>query len=307
MGSSSFKRRRSLRRLVGLGLLLGLAYTGFRSRARRARQARPQPPVLDVGRLLVMAHQGGAGKWPSNTLLAFQKSAELGVDALELDVHLTADGAIVVRHDPVVDTTTDGLDEIRGLTLSQIKSLDAGYTWTADGGLTYPFRRQGITIPTLEEVLQSFPQTRINIDIKPDDPEVIEPFCRLLEMYNCLERVIVGSFHDAQMERFRAALPRVAAAASPSQVTLFYALSTLAIPDTYFPQADVFQIPEYRRGLHVVTPRFVHHAHAQGLPVHVWTVNEPGDMQRLIGWGVDGIFSDHPDVLMAAASRETGA
>src|SRR5512136_1719024 len=118
-------------------------------------------------RVLLMAHRGGEGRWPSNTLFAFEQAVRLGVDALEMDIQRTADGVIVVRHDPFVESTTDGSGVIHDFTLAELKRLDAGYTWTQDGGQTFPYRGRGITIPTLKEVFQAFPDMNLNIDIKP--------------------------------------------------------------------------------------------------------------------------------------------
>jgi glycerophosphoryl diester phosphodiesterase len=129
------------------------------------------------------------GLWPPNTLFAYERSIELGVDVLEMDIHMTTDGEIVIRHDPTVDATTNGNGAICDLTLSEIKALDAGYTWTADGGQTYPFRGKGITIPTLKEVLGDFPNIRLNIDIKTEDPAIVPKFAHILRDNNRLESV----------------------------------------------------------------------------------------------------------------------
>ena len=129
----------------------------------------PEHPFLAGGNPLVMAHRGGQGLWPPNTLFAFERAVEMGADILEMDIHASADGVLIVHHDDTVDRTTNGSGAIRDHTLTELKELDAGYHWSADGGETYPFRGKGMRIPTLEEVLEAFPKTRLNIDIKPDD------------------------------------------------------------------------------------------------------------------------------------------
>ena len=255
------------------------------------------------GRILVMAHRGGKGLWPPNTLYAFERAAEMGVDVLEMDIHRTADGVLVVRHDPTVDATTDGSGYIRDLTLAEVKALDAGYRWTADEGQTYPYRGKGITIPTLEEVLLALPDIRLNIDIKPEDPTVVEPFCQMLTDYNKLDQVMVGSFHDEQLRRFREYCPQVATAAGVSETRLFYLLNRAFLGAVFHPRAAAFQVPEYNEGIHLVTPSFVEGAQAHNMQVHVWTVNETADMERLISWGADGIITDYPDRLMALLKR----
>ena len=254
--------------------------------------------------LLAWAHRGGEGQWPSNTLYAFERALSLGMDALELDIHASRDGVLVVRHDPVVETTPDGAGRICDLTLREIKALDAGYTWTADEGRTFPFRGLGITIPTLEEVFQAFPQARLSIDIKPKDPTIVDVFCRLLRTYNMLEQVVVGSFHDPQLHRFRLLCPEVDTAAGVSETRKFFFLSQARFSSLYRSPAKAFMIPEYVGRLHVVTPYFIRHAHAQGLQVHVWTVNEVEDMRRLIVWGVDGIITDYPSRLKALLNQK---
>lgn len=252
-----------------------------------------------MGRPFVaMAHRGGEGLWPSNTLYAFERAAALGVDALELDIHLSADGALIVRHDPVVETTTDGQGAIRDLTRAQIQALDAGYTWTSDGK-TFPFRGLGVRIPTLEEVFAAFPLTiSINIDIKPTEPEVVDRLAAAIREFGRGGAVRVGSFHDPQMARFRKIVPDTPTAAGVSETRWFYLLSRAGLSGLYHPKCGAFQIPEWNERMHLVTPRFIQAAHRQGLDVHVWTVNETADMERLIGWGVDGLITDYPDRLM---------
>lgn len=249
------------------------------------------------------AHRGGEGQWPSNTLYAFERALALGMDVLETDIHASADGALVIRHDPTVDSTTDGIGRIYDLTLTQIKALDAGATWTADGGQTFPFRGLGITVPTLLEVFQAFPQARLSIDIKPKDPAVVDALCQTLRAYDKLKQVVVGSFHDSQLRRFRLLCPEVDTAAGVSETRSFFLLSRAGLSRLYRSPAKAFMIPEYAGRLHVVTPGFVREAHARGLQVHVWTVSEAGDMRRLIDWGVDGIITDYPERLIALLNR----
>jgi len=248
--------------------------------------------------ILAWAHRGGEGQWPSNTLYAFEHALGLGMDALELDIHATRDGVLVVRHDPVVETTTDGLGRICDLTLREIKALDAGYTWTADEGRTFPFRGLGITIPTLEEVFQAFPRRPISIDIKPEDPAVVRILSQLLRAYDRLDLVVVGTFHDPQLCRFRLLCPEVDTAAGVSETRRFYLLNLFRLSKFFRSPAKAFMIPEYYGRLRLVTPRFIRAAHVLGVQVHVWTVNEVEDMRRLIDWGVDGIITDYPSRLM---------
>lgn len=283
---------------AGLGLLAGGWY------AARRRWTRPAPPLPfppDAG-LIVFAHRGGAGCWPPNTLLAFQNAVEMGVDALELDIHSTADGVLVVRHDPTVDATTDGSGPIQSFTLEELRKLDAGYTWTADGE-THPFRGQGLGIPTLEEVFLGFPEIPINIDIKQRSPSIVEDFCALLRRYDRAERTVVGSFHRDTLAHFRRACPETPTAVGPQETRMFWALNRVGLARLYRPPASAFQVPEYSDGTQVVDPSFVRAAHHHGIAVHIWTVDEEADMQRLIEMGVDGLMTDYPGRLLNLLGR----
>jgi len=295
------------KKLAGVLFAAGVSGAGIYALLKQRSQPVQDHPFLAVKKPLAMAHRGGEGLWPPNTLYAFEQAAAMGVDVLEMDIHSTSDGVLVVRHDPSVDATTNGSGAIRDMTLEQVKSLDAGYTWTADGGQSYPYRSRGITIPTLEEVLLAFPGMRLNIDIKPDDPAIVTQFCHILRTYHKLDQVLVGSFYDQQLYRFRELCPEAATAAGVAETRQFVYLNLAFLGAVFRPPAQAFQIPEYGGGLRLVTKRFVHAAHAHNMEVHVWTVDEEKDMQRLLDWGVDGIFTDYPDRLMRVMGRLTPA
>ena len=249
--------------------------------------------------VLVFAHRGERGAAPENTLAAFQRAVDLGVDALEMDIHQTVDGALVVFHDETLERTTNGSGLLREQTLAQLQQLDAGYRWSADGGQSFPYRGQGLRIPTLEAVLQAFPQLRINVDIKQAAPSIVQPFVALIRAYGRTARTMVGSFDEATIAAFRAAAPEVPTAASLGETKRFYLLNRLRLGWLHRPVAHAYQIPEEAAGRRIVTPRFIRAAHARGQAVHVWTVNEVADMKRLIAWGVDGIMTDYPARLLA--------
>jgi glycerophosphoryl diester phosphodiesterase len=171
--------------------------------------------LRDLPRPLVMAHQGGEELWPSNTMYAFERAVALGVVVLEMDLHVTADGALVLIHDETVDRTTDGTGVVEQMTLAEVKALDAGHYWTADGGQTFPFRGQGITIATLEELFQTFPDMPMNIEIKlVENTPIVEPFCQLIRQYGKQDQILVASFHEDAMAEFRAVCPEVATSTS---------------------------------------------------------------------------------------------
>lgn len=254
-------------------------------------------------KFLVFAHRGGGGLYPENTLGAFEYSAKMGADVLELDVHGTADGALVVLHDGSVDRTTDGRGKISEMTLDAVKKLDAGYLFSTDGGKTHPFRGKGITVPTLVEIFDALPSTAFNIEPKQAAPSIIKPLCDMIRARKMTEKVIVGSFRQGVIDEFRAECPEVATSASPWEVTQFLTLSKTGISESYNPPMQALQIPENLGKISVVTKEFVENAHRKNLKVHVWTINETADMQRLIDVGVDGIMTDYPDRLLKLLNR----
>ena len=254
-------------------------------------------------RPLFIAHQGGDGLWPSNTMTAFKGAAALGVDMLEMDIHMTTDGVIVVMHDTTVDRTTDGSGEIRALTFAELQALDAGHDWTPDEGATFPFRGQGISVPALTEILDAFPDIPLNIEIKQAEPSMAGPFCDLLREYGRAEDVLVPSFSTEVILEFREVCPEVATAMAETEIRPYYVLSRLFLSEIYSPSAEAVQVPEERGGIHVLSQNFVDASHARGMEVHAWTINDVEDMERILALGVDGIITDFPDRLLALLSR----
>jgi glycerophosphoryl diester phosphodiesterase len=253
--------------------------------------------------VLVIAHQGGEELWPSNTMFAYQNAMDLGVDVLEMDIHGTGDGALVAMHDESVDRTTNGSGAIRELTLAEIKAFDAGYYWTMDDGATYPFRGQGISVPSLDEIFTAFPDVPMIIEIKQAEPPIVTPFCDLLRQHGKEEQVIVASFDGPTLHDFRGACPEVATSVTEEEARLFYVLNRVFLTSLYSPRAEAMHLPEYSGDLHVVTERFVAAAHERNMDIHVWTVNAVEAMERLIALGVDGIMTDRPDLLMDVLGR----
>jgi glycerophosphoryl diester phosphodiesterase len=255
-----------------------------------------QPVLADPP--LLFAHQGGADLWPSNTLLAFQHAAELGVDVLELDVHLTADDDLVVIHDHTVDRTTNGSGRVGDMTVAELKKLDAGYKFTPDDGATYPYRGQGVTIPTLDEVLTAFPDYRINIEIKDDNRRSAEKLAEVIKAHQAEKRVLVVSFHDDPLSYFRKLMPEVATGAGPGETRAFYIFSMVHLWRFHRPHADAYQVPTEESIAHFDTTQFIDHAHRMNQQVHFWTINDADEMRRLLELGADGIMTDRPDIGM---------
>lgn len=255
-------------------------------------------------RPLVFAHRGGKGIAPENTLTAFQKSFDLGVDVLELDIHASKDGELVVIHDKMVDRTTNGKGLIAEMTLAEVKKLDAGFNWTDDDGKTFPFRGKDVRIPTLREVFQKFPDTIINIEPKHDDPSPVKPLCDLIKEFKRTDKVIVGSFRDEVLEDFRRNCQGVATSASPSEASGFLARFKVGLNDNYTPIMSALQIPQRIGSFEIITKDYLKAAHESNLQVHVWTINKTENMQHLIELGVDGIMTDYPDRLLELLKKD---
>ncbi len=247
----------------------------------------------------VIAHRGGAGLAPENTLVAFRNAVSLGVDMLEMDIHMTKDGRLVVIHDKSVDRTTDGHGLVQEMTLNEIRKLDAGYHFTRDGGATFPYRGRGITIPTLLEVLTNFPTAKMSIEIKPDDVAVADALATLIKAQHAENRVIVVSFHRKVITRFRALISQTATGTSEPGIEIFWIMQRAHLWRLYRPVPDVLQVPIRWRGYQIVTPGFITAAHRQGMKVQVWTINDPAAMRVLIKEGVDGIITDRPDLMLS--------
>jgi len=280
-----------MRAWIAAGLTVGCATTD-----------EPEATVdrFTSGERLVIAHRGGRGIGPDHTLETFQAGLELGADVLELDVHTTSDGEIVVIHDDTVDRTTEGTGRVNDLTLAEIQALDAGYTWSDDGGATFPFRGQGQRVPTMREVLEAFPDEWYVIEIKQADPPMVDPFLELLAEFELEERTIVASFSDEVIGEVRAAGNGVRTSYGELEATQF-TLIDLSTLDSYEPPAEVLQVPPTALGgFEVITPELIERAARFGVPVHAWTINEREEMDELLALGVDGLITDWPDRARAA-------
>ncbi|MEA2432603.1 MAG: glycerophosphoryl diester phosphodiesterase [Actinomycetota bacterium] len=320
------------RRTLALGvcLLAFAAWFGSSSPVGAAANAWTGRRVLNI------AHQGGENEAPSNTLFAFKTSLPKGSDVLELDVHATADRELVVLHDATVDRTTDGTGRVDELTLEQIKQFDAAYefvpecgtcggrpdsektfrgiatgdkTFTEEEQLDFEevygqrFEPNDFTIPTLREILETFPDQLMNIEIKETAPDT-EPYEKeladLLQEFGRTDDTIVVSFIDSATEVFKVYAPEVNTATGTAESGAFWATAQGPLPGSPS-HHQALQVPVMFPNddgpITVVTPEFIQRAHANGLAVHVWTVNDEASMRELIAWGVDGIMSDYPTLL----------
>ncbi len=276
-------------------VLAALAALGYFVAATLRRR---EPRTVEGGWPVNFAHRGDSTRAPENTLEAFRKAVELGAGGLELDVHLTGDGQVVVIHDATVDRTTGGSGAVASMTLEALRGMDAGHHFSRDGGRTYPYRAQGLRTPTLAEVLEGFPDAAINIDIKEIQRGQEAAVLEVLREAGAEGRALVVSEHHAVVRRVRALSGgRVATGASRREIAVFYLMSALRLEGLLSPDYAALQVPVYYGGLALVTRRFVEAAHARGVRVDAWTVNDPAEMHRLLDLGVDVVMTDLPETL----------
>ncbi|TVR91436.1 MAG: glycerophosphodiester phosphodiesterase [Spirochaetaceae bacterium] len=292
------RRRRIIATLVIAVLLGGLAFTFLRSRA----EPLPQHPFfngLRQDRALVIAHRGGAALWPENTLTAFAGAWELGVDVLEMDVHLTADGVPVVIHDSSVDRTTDGSGEVRSFTLAELQELDAAYYFSPlDAPGDFSLRGTGITIPTLRELFDAFPDAHMVVESKEDDIAAAEIILQLVQEYERADRTLLASFSHRVLQHFRSQDAHVATHASEPEVTRFLAASWLLGESFVVPDYESLFVPPHAGRIPVLTSRFVNAASNRNIFVAAWTINDKTEMFRLLNMGVNGLITDQPDMAL---------
>lgn len=262
--------------------------------ALRAGGTRPVPPGWPVN----MGHRGTSFRYPENTLAAFRAAVEAGARGLELDVRLTRDGHPVVMHDATVDRTTDGFGAVAGMTLAQVRRLDAGGAGRTDE-----------RVPALREVLDAFPEAYVNIDIKDTHlPGVEEAVLGVLREAGATGRVLVASASYGVLRRFRRmGGGECDTGASRLEVGVFYALSLLRLEWLTRPAYAALQVPADFGPLRLITPRFIRAAHSRGVRVDAWTINDTGQMRGLLGLGVDAVITDRPAALAGVLEERGGA
>ncbi|MGV9254812.1 glycerophosphodiester phosphodiesterase [Streptomyces sp. NPDC003697] len=237
-------------------------------------------PYLDHPGPLAFAHRGGAADGLENTVAQFRRAVELGYRYMETDVHATADGRLAALHDATLDRVTDGAGRIADLPWAEVRQARVG-------------GRE--PVPLFEELLETFPEARWNVDVKAES--ALGPLLELIGRTGAWDRVCVGSFSEARVVRAqRLAGPRLATSYGTRGV-LGLRLRSWGLPAAPRTSAVAAQVPVSRSGVPVVDSLFLRAAHARGLQVHVWTVNEPTLMHRLLDLGVDGIMTDHIDTL----------
>ncbi len=250
---------------------------------------------------LVFAHRGGRALAPENTLLALDAGLRAGADGLECDVRLSRDGVPVVIHDAMVDRTTNATGPVHAYTAAELARMDAAWQFEQEGG--FPWRGQGVGVPTLSEVLARYRDCRLIIEMKDDVPELGQAVAALLRRESSRERFCAAGFGARPVRALRRELPDVATSAHMAEVraALYGSWAGWPVQGRGY---GGYQIPEVRGVLRVVSRRFVRLAHRAGHKVQVWTVNAEEDMQRLLGWGVDALITDRPDLASRTVRRD---
>ena len=252
---------------------------------------------------IVYAHRGAAAERPENTLVSFQRALELGADALETDVHLTADRAVVAIHDEDGARVAGVRRAIAASSLAEVKAWDAGYVFV-DGRGERPFVGQGHRISTLDEILGELPKVRVNVDLKANAPELVERFLEIVRRHDAEQRVVAASFRRGPLRRLRAAGWR-----GESSLARMEFVATWLVPRALQrkqPPGARAQIPTRAGPFSIATRRFVEKLHALGLKVDYWTINEPDEAKRLVELGADGIMTDDPARIVPAVRAVGG-
>lgn len=251
-------------------------------------------PVLSK-KFLNIAHRGGARLAPEETMEAYVNANAAGADMLEMDLRASSDGVIVLHHDPAVSRVTDGTGYVSEKTYAELLTLDAGYKFTPDGGATYPFRGKGVKISKFRDVLEAFPQALFSIEIKQNDPPIIDAVLAILAETGMDERVILVSFYDSIVREIREKNPRIATGAGTSEMVAF---SSLLPDDTdgYVPPCPIFQLSGAEEATFSLAKKL-------GVKVQIWTVNDAADMRKYVAMGADGIITDDPVTLKSVIAE----
>ena len=257
-----------------------------------------------TGRTLVIPHGGGDGLFPENTMYAYEKTMAFGADVIDVDVRRSRDGVLIAFHDPTTTRITGRARSVRATTFAELAKLDAG--WSFGKGNDRPFRNRGIGIPSLESILKRFPKALLSLDLKDESIDMNPPLCSLLTRFKRTNDVFVGSNSDEQILRFRKQCPGVRTSAT--MVDVYASQNARASNDPNFVPAVSVDQPPYRMGGRTLVDRAsLDWAHAHGIAILTWVVNDPKSLQHLVDIGVDGIYTSFPDRLLKIVGRRSGA
>jgi len=248
----------------------------------------------------IFGHRGAAGEFPENTMVSFERAVRAGAIYLELDVHMSCDGEIVVSHDEGLARSCGRDALIREMKWAEIQDGDAGYTRTFDGGATFPFRGRAIKVPRLSDVLGAFGDVNYLIEIKQTEPSLVRQLLATVDATGLRRRVLIASEFDEPIRVVRSLAPQIPTNFPYGEVVEFLQAMAGTRPG-YEPHGAALQIPPEYQGWQLVTTESVEFAHRCGVELHIWTVNEEREMNRLLECGVDGLISDFPARALAVA------
>ena len=327
--SAMMQRLRVLRRAIGVGLIATLLLppsfsspaSGAATKSARTKSTGPKSTSrtpaatrsadstnnpFRTGRTLVIPHGGGDGLFPENTLLAYERTMAMGADVIDVDLQLSRDNVAMAIHDGNTKRTTGRDALVSSMTSQQLQKLDAGWSFTVKG--QHPFRGKNVRIPTLEEILRRFPTKLLSLDLKSSSMKMVKPVCDLLRKYNRGNDAFVGGNSDPQILAFRQECPDVRTSATMVDVYASQAArdaQSKAKAKDFKPDTVIDQ-PPYRFGDRILVDReSLDFAHAHGIAILTWVVNDPKDMKTLVELGVDGIYTSYPDRLLTVI-REVG-
>lgn len=294
---------------LGLGALAAMGGGGYLGVTRELLGwRRPPRPAwqLTLPRPVMVAHRGGAGVFPENTLTAFTGSAEqFGCRWLDLDARCTRDGAAVVLHDATVERTTDGAGPVLDYDLGGLQRLDAGFRFRdADGNA--PWRGRGVFIPTLRQVLETFPDRLFTIEIKSGEAPCPRAVVQAVRAAGAAKRVLLGAASQFIFAQIRELGPEIPSFFTFRAAVGFFFSGWLGLDRWYRPPHHTLQIPPRMFGMELITPELLAQARRAGVAVLVWTVNDPARMETLLEQGVDGIVTDRPDLLAPLVAKYQG-
>ena len=254
--------------------------------------------LLSFDRVVAIAHRGGSALRPENTLPAFDHAVSLGVDGLECDVQLSRDGEVVVMHDPTVQRTCDGSGPVKDFTADELARLDACVHFGPDRG--WPYRGQGIGVPTLRSLLNRYRELPWVVEMKSDQIDVADRALAVIREAGAEDRVILAGFSHAVVAHVRRVAPHIPTSGSRPEVQSALMRSWLWMKPR-LTGYRLLQVPFRFRGRQVLTRAYVRAARRAGIPVHSWIVDQPEELQAIIDWGVTGLISDRPDLAVEAA------
>ena len=243
----------------------------------------------------VIAHRGGRGLIPGNTIEAAINAVNIGSDIIEIDIHLTADDILVVRHDASIDTTTNGTGQISAMSLADIQGYDAGFH-----EIDYPdaVNQESLRVPALGALFSKLPDEKYLIELKPQDLSAANGLCRLVRQHNMQDQVMVGSFHTQVLKHFRRECPEIPTSLGQTEITQLVLLEKLGLSHLFTIEGYAIHIPISYGVIDILSLSLVNQMHARNVRVDTWTLNDADFMRQSIILGVDGIITDRPDVLL---------